>query len=88
MFNMALLIAWLCPKSGCVCCCAWFGAAFIASYPYQGVPLKLKVTTLSSSASAAAEVANVELVRAKNGARVSSRHFVEFIEYIENYNGR
>lgn len=87
MFKVAPLVAWLCPKSECVCC-VWFGAAFVASYPYQGVPLKLKVTTRSSSASAAAEVANVKLVRAKNGAGASSRHFVGFIEYVENFNGR
>lgn len=72
-------------------CCLWFSAVSISlsAYTYQqGVPLKLKVTTRSNSALAAAEIANVELVRAKNGAGASSRHFVGFVEYVENYNGR
>ncbi|CAM9133049.1 unnamed protein product, partial [Hapterophycus canaliculatus] len=54
----------------------------------EETPLKIKVTTRSNAALNAAEVANLETLRAKNGAGAFSRHFVGFTENIENYNGR
>eukprot|EP00904_Undaria_pinnatifida_P002221 jgi/Undpi1/119/HiC_scaffold_1.g00119.m1 len=54
----------------------------------EGTPLKIKVTKRSNAALAKAEIANIERVRAKNGAQASSRHFVGFTEYVENFNGR
>ena len=54
----------------------------------QAVPLKLKVTARSNVDLAAAEVSNLERIKDKNGVGASSRHFVGFKEFIENYNGR
>lgn len=58
------------------------------SFKTQGAPLKLKVTTRSKSSSAMAEVTNLSLIRARNGASLFSRHFVGFVEYVDNYNNR
>ncbi|CAM9391009.1 unnamed protein product [Ascophyllum nodosum] len=54
----------------------------------EAVPLKLKVTARSNVDLAAAEVSNLERIKDKNGVGASSRHFVGFKEFIENYNGR
>ncbi|CAN0551778.1 unnamed protein product, partial [Ectocarpus sp. 12 AP-2014] len=54
----------------------------------EGTPLKIKVTTRSNAALVAAEVSNLEQIRARNGAGAFSKHFVGFEENIDNYNGR
>lgn len=54
----------------------------------EATPLKIKVTSRPNAALAKAENANVERVRLKNGAQAYSRHFVGFMEYVENFNGR
>lgn len=54
----------------------------------QDTPLKIKVTTRANAALNAAEVRNLETLRAKNGAGAFSKHFVGFTENMDNYNGR
>ena len=55
---------------------------------FQGTPLKIKITTRSNAALAAAEFSNLEQIRTRNGSGAFSRHFVGFLENVDDYNGR
>lgn len=54
----------------------------------QGTLLKFKSASRSNAASVATEVAILERIRVKSGSGTCSRHFVDYVDYVKDYNGR